>query len=234
MINPNPPRRVRFPLMLQSWNLISFLHWPVPAEALQHRLPRGLEIQTFAGSAWIGLTPFLLEGLRPPFLPALPWVSRFPETNLRTYVSGAHGPGVWFFALEADRLAAVLAARLSFGLPYHWSDMRVDRTGDRIEYFSSRGGRADARIEVRVGEEIAQPDELLIFLTARFLLYSKRRGKLVSAAVEHRPWPLRTLEVLRLEQTLTAAARLETGATPPISHFSWGVGTRVGRLKTID
>jgi uncharacterized protein YqjF (DUF2071 family) len=234
MINPNPPARVQFPVMLQSWNLISFLHWPVPAESLQRRLPRGLEIQTFDGSAWIGLTPFLLEGLRLPFLPAIPWLSRFPETNLRTYVHGSHGPGVWFFALEADRLAAVLGARLSFGLPYHWSDMRVDRTGDQIEYFSSRGGRARAHIKVRVSEEIAKPDELAVFLTARFLLYAGRRGKLLSAAVEHAPWPLRKLQVLHLEQTLTESEHLETGAALPMALFSWGVQTRVAKLKAVN
>ena len=51
---------------------------------MQARLPTGLELDTFQQSGWIGLTPFRLTGLRPPGLPPLPWLSTFPETNLRT------------------------------------------------------------------------------------------------------------------------------------------------------
>jgi len=123
LFNPNPPHSVRSPIMYQSWNNISFLHWRYDTGSLQSRLPAGLDIDVFERSAWVSLTPFLLENVRAPFMPALPWLSRFPEMNLRTYVNGPAGPGIWFFALDADRLAAVLAARSSFGLPYHWSDM---------------------------------------------------------------------------------------------------------------
>jgi len=46
--------------------------------------------------------------------------------NLRTYAVGPDGPGIWFFSLDAARIIAVLGARVSYGLPYYWSDMRVD------------------------------------------------------------------------------------------------------------
>ena len=102
--------RVRRPVMFQNWCSLSFLHWRCDARALQARLPTGLELDTFQQSGWIGLTPFRLTGLRPPGLPPLPWLSTFPETNLRTYVRGPAGPGIWFYSLEAASALAVLGA----------------------------------------------------------------------------------------------------------------------------
>jgi uncharacterized protein YqjF (DUF2071 family) len=44
-------------------------------------------------------------------IPAVPWLSRFPEINVRIYVLDARGrSGIWFFSLDTARLAAVLAA----------------------------------------------------------------------------------------------------------------------------
>jgi uncharacterized protein YqjF (DUF2071 family) len=114
--------------MFQSWRWLTFLHWRYEPGEIRRLLPKGLELDTFDGSAWVALTPFLLSGLRPPFVPALPWISHFPEMNVRTYVRGPAGePGIWFFTLEADRLAAVVGARLGYGLPYRWADMHVKR-----------------------------------------------------------------------------------------------------------
>src|SRR5687767_7171473 len=119
-----PPERVRA-VMFQSWNVISFLHWRYEPDVLRRFLPDGLEPDTFDHSGWVSLTPFRLEGLRPAFVPPIPRLSNFPEMNLRTYVRGDKGPGLWFFSLDADRLAAVLGARLTYGLPYFWADMQV-------------------------------------------------------------------------------------------------------------
>ena len=69
-------------LMQQRWHVISFFHWPCEADTIQTRLPNGLYVDTFDGAAWIGLTPFLLKGMRPPLIPATLGLS-FPEINLR-------------------------------------------------------------------------------------------------------------------------------------------------------
>src|SRR5437868_9026117 len=125
--------------MLQNWPQLTFLHWRYPADAVQKLVPRDLRVETCGGSAWVGLVPFIVRDLRSPRVPALPWISHFPETNLRTYVQSADGtPGVWFFSLDADRLAAVVAARLTYGLPYKWADMTVASEGSRIRYTGRR------------------------------------------------------------------------------------------------
>src|SRR5436190_1120096 len=199
---PDSPEPVRHPVMLQSWCAISFLHWPYAPHLLQTRLPSGLEIDTFDELGWVGLTPFRLEGLRLPFLPALPWLSSFPETNLRTYVKGSAGRGIWFFSLDASRAAAVFAARATYGLPYFWAEMQVRRAGARVEYESS--GHAGGRIKITVepGNRLGAPSPLALFLTERYRLYSLYAGKLAFANVEHEPWPLHDARLLHLEETV--------------------------------
>jgi uncharacterized protein YqjF (DUF2071 family) len=77
--------------MYHQWNWISFIHWRYPSAAVEPMLPAGLTLETFDGSAWIGLTPFLMAGVRAPSVPAVPWLSRFPETNVRRYVRDGRG-----------------------------------------------------------------------------------------------------------------------------------------------
>src|SRR6266480_1993412 len=150
--------------MLQRWHEIAFLHWSCDPALLRSRLPRQLQADTFEGKAWISLTPFLLTGLRPPLFPRA-LGSVFPETNLRTYVIGPSGPGIWFFSLDAAKLFAVVGARATFGLPYFWADMHVDIGSTQNFYFSNKGGRARTRIRIGKETEIVQQAPLDIFLT---------------------------------------------------------------------
>src|ERR1041384_4832910 len=109
-----PPDAVDHPVMLQDWETLTFVHWRYDASTLQARFPAGLTIDVYDGAAWIGLTPFRVSHLTLPGAPPLPWLSTFPETNLRTYVRGPDGiRGIWFFSLDAARLLAVLGARVS-------------------------------------------------------------------------------------------------------------------------
>ncbi|MBV8817437.1 MAG: DUF2071 domain-containing protein [Acidobacteriaceae bacterium] len=215
--------------MFQNWTSLTFLHWQYPPELIQSRLPAGLRLDTFAGEAWIGVTPFLLTGLRAPYTPALPWISIFPEMNVRTYVIGPDGErGIWFFTLEAARLPAVIGARLTYGLPYHWAKMRFSRDGDEVSFLSRRhSGTGSLRAAIRAGQNIST-DLRAAFLTARFRLYSSIVGRLIAAQVDHPPWPLRSAEVSELEQNLLPALGFETPREAPLVHFSEGVAVRVG------
>jgi hypothetical protein len=217
--------------MLQTWSHLTFLHWRYPVAAISSRIPPGLSVDVFDGSAWVGITPFLLQGLRPPFLPALPWISRFLETNCRTYVTGADGkPAVWFFSLDCARLLASIAARLSYGLPYTWSQMSMRIEDQHLTYRSWRrwpDRLARTQIEVQFGDPI-RPGDLETFLTARFRLYSVRRGRLVYADIDHPPWPLCAAEALHVEQSVTTAAGLSLPQGNPVVHYSPGTMVRVG------
>jgi uncharacterized protein len=209
--------------MRQVWRSLTFLHWRYDAEIIASRLPRGLTLDTFDGSAWVGLVPFVLAGVQLHGLPALPWISEFPETNVRTYVRGADGErGVWFFTLEADRLAAVILARAWYKLPYRWAAMRVRRRGSAVEYRSRRSrlfGQGSSLIGIEIGGAV-DPTELDHFLTARFRLYAAAKGHIAYAQIEHPPWPLRRATITALNETLMENSGVPAPKGEPLIHYS--------------
>ena len=70
------------------------------------------KLDTFEGQAYIGIVPFRMTGVSLRGMPDVPWFSKFPELNVRTYVIGPDGTrGVWFFSLDATNPIAVRAAR---------------------------------------------------------------------------------------------------------------------------
>ncbi|HZD74988.1 MAG TPA: DUF2071 domain-containing protein [Actinomycetota bacterium] len=236
---PAPP--VPRPLMYHHWRELTFLHWPYPPAVVQALLPAPLEVDTFDGAAWVGLVPFLMDQVRVPGLPALPWASRFPETNVRTYARGPDGQAaIWFLSLDAARLPAVLAARAGYRLPYFWSRMSVRREAVRLAYRAERrwpgpkGARCDADVEVgaRFGQD--ELGELDHFLTARHYLYTMIAGRPAIAAAEHEPWPLCSARVIGLEQDLLPAAGLPAPQGAPVVHACHGgVHVRIGMWKRV-
>lgn len=203
---------------------LTFLHWPFPPEAVRPLLPPGLDLDLWEGRAYVGLVPFLLDDITLAAAPAVPWLSRFDETNVRTYVYDAAGRrGVWFFSLDAARLAAVVGARASYALPYYWAKMSIREEGGEVRYSSVRryGPPAHSRIAVRPGAAIANPSELEVFLTARWRLFAYRR-RLLQAAVEHPRWPLQRAVVHQLDETLLRAAGLPAPVGEPLAHYSSG------------
>ncbi|HMF77898.1 MAG TPA: DUF2071 domain-containing protein [Bryobacteraceae bacterium] len=219
------------PVMRQIWRALTFLHWRYDPRVIRPLLPGGLKLDIFDGSAWVGLVPFELADVAPPKLPAVPWLSQFPETNVRTYVRGPDGePGVWFFTLEADRLIAVMAARAWYHLPYRWAKMNVQVQGNRVEYRSERSrlfGKGHTDIAIEAGDAM-QPGELDHFLTARFRLYAASRTRLAYAPVEHAPWPLQQARVLRLDENLVENSGVPDPQGEPLVHFSRELKVRAG------
>lgn len=218
------------PVMRQTWRDLTFLHWAYNAELVRPLVPRGLELDLFDGMAWIGLVPFRIVDLTLPRAPTIPWLSHFCETNVRTYVRNGRGEaGVWFFSLDAARLAAVIGARAAYALPYYWAEMRVRREGGRVEYWSSRrlGGVAECELEVEVGERIAEQDAREIFLTRRMRLYAERGGRILSADIEHPEGPLQRARVLRLRESMVAAAGMPGPAGEALAHFSESINVLV-------
>jgi len=148
--------------------------------------------------------------------------------NLRTYVNGPAGSGIWFFSLDAAKFLAVAGARITFGLPYFWSDMHVEIREKENFYFSNRGGRAEARIRVAKEQRIMEQCDLDVFLTARFRLYSTRRGRLFTAEVQHPPWELNALRVLEFDENIRRTMGVEFSSRDFLCHHSCGVDAKIG------
>lgn len=224
------------PIASQHWSDLTFLHWRVEPDRVAPLLPAGVRPDIFDGTTWVGLIPFLLDRATLFGSPPVPYFGRFVEINVRLYgVDESGRRGVVFLSLEASRLAAVLAARAVFGLPYQWArtsmtEATMDADAGTISYVSRRhGGGPSSRIVSNPGGRI-EPDPLADFLTARWGLFTEQRGRTIFLPNEHDPWELYSAQLLDLDDELVSAAGLPgvTGQPPDSVLFSPGVETRFG------
>jgi len=201
------------PLMAQNWRRLLFLHFDCDPEEIQALLPSGLTVDTFATSvapsigpsvgskegeaamkerAWVGLVPFYMEDvavLRPTRLP----IGSFPETNVRTYVYDENGtPGVWFFSLDAVSGSAGMGGRLLYSLPYHRASMQMTPRGGHVVYTGQRRKQPHPgyKLECSFDPSFApvEPGTLEYFLIERYVLFTERRGRILSGQVHHLPY----------------------------------------------
>jgi uncharacterized protein YqjF (DUF2071 family) len=193
--------------MGQTWDDLLFVHYRVPASALRPLVPDGLDVQEHSGSGWLGVTPFIVTGLRARGLLPLPFASSFRELNVRTYVVRDGKPGIWFFSLDASSRLAVEAARYLYRLPYFEAEISVRRREEELLYDCSRDeGKAFSAAYRPDGDVfIAGDGSLEHFLTERYCLYSEREGAIHRADIHHRPWPLQP-----------AWARIDLNTMPPL------------------
>jgi uncharacterized protein YqjF (DUF2071 family) len=214
-------------VMAQSWHDLLFVHWPLPAPLLRPHIPACLELDTFEGQAWLAVVPFRMSGVRLRGAPALPWLSKFPELNVRTYVVANRKPGVWFFSLDAANSSAVAIARAWFHLPYFRARMQCALQHGWIQYASERTHRGAPKAELRaqyrpVGAAyFAKPATLEHFLTERYCLYaSDGKGRVFRGDIHHVPWSLQFAEAEFSSNTMTEAAGFSLPVQEPLLHFS--------------
>jgi uncharacterized protein len=206
-------------LQRQTWNDLLFMHWPVPAAALRRAVPAAVPLDTFDGTAWLGVTPFAVSGVRPPGLPPLPRLPSFLETNVRTYVTCGGRPAIWFLSLDAQSRLAVAGARAAYRLPYFHADMAAERHGPEIAYRTRRRSGPAATLRLRYGPAgdafRAAPGTLEHFLVERYRLCTTgRSGRLLRADIAHPPWSLRVAEALVEENTMAAPYGIELSGAP--------------------
>jgi uncharacterized protein YqjF (DUF2071 family) len=213
-------------VMRQTWDRLLFAHWPVAFDTLRPLVPAALELERYEGEAWLGVVPFLMRGVRPRALPAVPWLSAFPELNVRTYVTAGGKPGVYFFSLDAGARIAVSVARRWFHLPYFHARFSVSQTGETT-YRSTRRHRnappADLAVTYRpTGAVYASAlGSLDAFLTERYCLYTTNaRGRLLRGEIHHQQWPLQPAEAELQRNTMARAAGLTLPDTPPLLHYA--------------
>jgi uncharacterized protein YqjF (DUF2071 family) len=216
----------------QRWVNLLFAHWPVPASAARRLIPASLnlEVEEFAGTAWVGLVPFQMEDVMFRGLPEVPRFSRFPEMNLRLSVTHKGRPGVWFVSLDATNPLAVWGARRFAHLPYFEAAMQVQIDGHRVRYDSVR--RAADRPVIFRGSYWptsnvfeAAPGSLEHFLTERYRLYTAGPDqRLLTIDIHHQPWALQYAAADIVENTVAEAQGLPLIGRP-LLHYSRRQGT---------
>ena len=225
---------VRRAALLNRWEEVTFLHWRYEPDAVQRLLPPGLEVDTCEDAAWVGLVLFRMR-VSLPGLPPVPWLLTFAETNVRTYVRTQDGAaGVWFFSLDAARLAPVLVGRSTYRLRYCWSAMSITRSGATVSYTTHRrwprprGALSDISIEIGEPYPPGELSDLDHFLTARWEMFSPGMPALHHARAFHEPWPLHWARVVRLYDELVPASGLPAPHEEPLAHYAPLVLVRIG------
>ena len=221
----------------QSWCDLLFAHWPVDASLLQRFVPSPLRVQEFEGTSWIGLVPFRMEGVMRRPLPDLPWISAFPELNVRLYVEHEGKPGVLFLSLDATNQLAVWAARRYFHLPYHHARISIHNADGGFQYSARRKtGHSVLKAEYR---PISEPYEsnagtLEHWLTERYCLYAQAPdSSILRNEVHHAPWPLQKAEADIVENSYLSAHGLDLDGPPPLLHFSRRIDVVVWNAERI-
>ena len=221
----------------QTWHDLLFMHWPVPAVALESHLPEGVDLDRFDGTAWVGVVPFRMSGVTLRGLPAVPGLSAFPEINVRTYVTAGGRGSVVFLTLDAANWWAVKAARHFFHLPYFHARMTCQRQGDAVAYDSVRREQPAAEFRGRYGPDgrvvRTRPGTLEHWLTERYALYtSDQNGALHTADIHHAPWPLQDAFAEIDRDSMLAPFGISVSGQP-ILHFSSTIEVAIWGLRPV-
>ncbi|WP_096181900.1 YqjF family protein [Effusibacillus lacus] len=224
--------------MTQTWNDLLFAHWPIKPDVIRTLIPDSLQLDTFDGRAWIGVVPFHMSGIRLRWLPPVPFMSSFPEMNVRTYVVADGKPGVYFFSLDATNPIAVWTARTWFRLPYFNAHITVANEAGRIRYTSRRthrpapAGEFQAVYQPVSGVFHPHQGTLDHWLTERYRLYTIGRNKQVyHGEIHHAPWPLQQAEAEISVNTMAQGFGIELPAVKPILHFAKKIETVIWPLR---
>lgn len=224
-------------VLSMRWTDVLFAHWAVNPAVVADRLPDSLEVDTYEGTAYLGVVGFRMESLRPR---GSPLGRTFPELNLRTYVDGPNGPGTYFFNLDAgDGLSVYLARRL-FHLSYYRADMRVAWEEGGIRFRSSRTHEGappcefDATYTPEGEASPTDPSSLAAFLTERYRFYADGDSRLYVGPVEHPPWDLQDADLVLKENDLFAANGFEKPEGEPLVHYSPGVDVTAELIRPVD
>ena len=226
--------------MAMNWHDLLFAHWPVPVESLRPHIPAELEIDTCDGTAWIGLVPFHMTGVRSRWMPSFCGMA-FPELNVRTYVKDGNKNGVWFLSLDAAHWLSVRVARAWYHLPYHDARIEVQKNGEGISFRCQRkvsGASTAAEFQIEytpIGDPFsAKPGTLEHWLIERYCLFAvNHRGRVGCADIAHAPWRLHRAEAVIARNTMTQPLGIRLPDQPPLLHFAHEVQAAAWKVRAI-
>ncbi|HEX6901118.1 MAG TPA: DUF2071 domain-containing protein [Thermoanaerobaculia bacterium] len=193
------------PFLTARWRYLAMLNYPVAPEVMEPFVPRGTELDFWAGRTYVSVVGFLFLDTRVWGL-GIPGHRNFEEVNLRFYVR-RQGPegwrrGVVFVKEIVPRLAIATTARLFYGEKYVALPMRHSITGDparggmHVTYGWRNRGRWNGIDAMVSGEpKEAAPGSEEEFITEHYWGYSSLRdGGCMEYRVEHPRWRVWNLE----------------------------------------
>lgn len=205
------------PLAFEAdWKSMLLVHFAVAPEELAPHLPLPLDL--YEGKAYVSLVFFSFENFRLAGTGAVGrWLlrplSEHPFLNVRTYVRGPAGPGIFFLAEWITNRLSLRLGPLTHGLPYRLGKFQSEAHrpgGTELLCVQDReNGHGELRLMYpsrRDTPEAALAGSLDAFLLERYTAYTSRRGVTRAFAVAHPPWRFTRPDWIRTETGVVARA----------------------------
>lgn len=210
-------------LMTQKWNDLLFIHLPISKNVLEAKIPVGLELDMFKGTAWISIISFRISNMHLRKIPPLPFLHSFLEVNVRTYVRHNGIPGVYFFSLDANNLLAIFGARI-ISLPYFYAQMNMIKEKDTI-YFETIRKESLTVVFKGAYKPISkayypEPSSLNHWLLERYFLWFFKNKSLFQGAIHHKQWKIQDAEVMIEKQNMLPDFQNDVLVGNPIFHYA--------------
>lgn len=209
----------------QRWEDVLFLHWPVSPEALALYIPQQLQLDLYEGAAWLGIVFFQVKGMRPHFMPALPWISSYLQLNVRTYVTYNGCPGVYFLSLDVNSTLACILAKTAYSLPFRKTNMRMDKQDDSI-HIVSKWKKESLAEELSCSytpvSSVFHPkiNSLDDWLLERYCLWNLRQGKVFRTDIHHTKWNLQKADATIHSNSIAHVLPRAAFQDHPMIHYS--------------
>jgi uncharacterized protein YqjF (DUF2071 family) len=190
-----PERRV---FLSAEWRDLVMLNYEVDPAILRRFVPRGVQLDTFAGRTFVSLVGFQFLRTKLYGFLAVPFHSYFDEVNLRFYVRRHEGDetrrGVVFVRELVPRMAIARFARLMYGEKYDscpmWHRSETNAKGVSAEYgWRWRGGKFRLHAQASGAPSRVADGSLENFITEHYWGYSARSAReSIEYRVSHDPW----------------------------------------------
>lgn len=170
----------------QRWHEPTYFHTPVDL-ALTDTLPAGVTVDRFAGTPWIGVACFEVRDMRPFGLPTPPSWRLINWVNVRTYVTGPEGPGVWFLAMHIPSRLVATVVRYGSHQPAHRSEIVYEATPTYDQWTVRPDSDAEPFIARVEGTRSSTPErsEFSAFFAGRPIEYVNKRGSVAVVDTWH-------------------------------------------------
>jgi uncharacterized protein YqjF (DUF2071 family) len=201
------------PLLFADWLRPVFMHFEVPAAALQRDLP--FELDLHEGKAYVSLVAFTMRGMRPCRGGKISeWLFKPIATNdflnLRTYVRHRGEPGIYFLTEWMNNRISVRLGPWTFGLPYRFGETNYQHwheSGELKGIVRELGSGLSFKYEAEplAAELLPCPaGSLDEFLLERYTAFTAHGRSRRFFRIWHSPWLQQPVRVSILERRLVS------------------------------
>src|SRR5690625_1573099 len=164
----------------QTWRNIFFFHWPVSPNSLERYIPKPLQLDLFAGKAWVTVVVFFATDSRFRYLPKGTNLPPITQINFRTYVSPriSEEKGVFFLSIRLAHLLGALGGKSIFNLPFQYADVSMYHDASTVKISSNKSEKNLLNVHYKSKKELTN-NQLAPFLIERYCIWNVKGKQMI-------------------------------------------------------